>query len=129
MYRYINLFLTFLISLFNFSSISQARYSGGSGTQEAPYQISTSTDWLTLTNARDDWGKNFVLTDDLNLEGVTLSRIGLPFVTPFIGDFDGNGHIIRNADVNMPDSDYVGLFGYVAKNARIQNMCVEFEHF
>jgi len=61
------------------------------------------------------------MTADVNLQGVTLIPVGggWPY---FNGIFDGNGHIIRNADINMPHSGAVGLFGY--SNGQIRNLGV-----
>ena len=97
-------------------------YGGGSGTEEDPYQISTVTHWQNLMNTPDDWDKHFILTANLDLQGITLSPVGNDS-KPFTGVFDGNDHIIRNAVVNMPNSEYVGLFGYVG--GQLCNLCVE----
>ena len=57
------------------------------------------------------------------MQGVTLSPVG-NLNQRFTGVFDGKGHVLRNADVNMPSSDYVGLFGYVGWHAQIRNLGV-----
>jgi len=87
-------------------------YGGGSGTQANPYRVSTVTHWQNLMNTSADWNKYFILTADVDLQGVFLTPVG-NYSQPFYGVFDGNDRIIRNVVVNMPDSDYVGLFGYV----------------
>jgi hypothetical protein len=38
--------------------------------------------------------------------------------TRFGGTFRGNGFIIKNLYINRPDSNYVGLFGYVTANTK-----------
>jgi hypothetical protein len=124
MYKPAIILLTILIFLFAFASASSAQYSGGSGTQEDPYQISTVADWQTLMNTSDDWNKHFILTADLDLKGIMLSPIGNGPKT-FTGVFDGNGHIISNAVINMPESDYVGMFGYVDQNGQLCNIAVQ----
>jgi hypothetical protein len=43
----------------------------------------------------------------------------------FTGVFEGNGHVIRNMNINMPDSDYIGLFGGLGKGGQILNLGVE----
>jgi hypothetical protein len=45
--------------------------------------------------------------------------------TPFIGSFDGQGHIIRTASINLIDQSYLGLFGYVGPGGLIRNLGVE----
>ncbi|MGA2916858.1 MAG: GLUG motif-containing protein [Sedimentisphaerales bacterium] len=101
-----------------------AHYSGGSGTAAAPYRIAIVSDWQQLMNASSHWHKHFIMTADINLQGVVLSPVGNSN-TKFTGVFDGNGHIIRNVDINSPASDYIGLFGYVDSNGLIRNLGVE----
>jgi hypothetical protein len=96
-------------------------YSGGSGTEADPYQIATVSDWQQLMNTSSHWNKHFILTADVNLQGVALIPVGEGW-PDFNGIFDGNGHIIRNADINMPHSWAVGLFGY--SNGQIRNLGV-----
>jgi hypothetical protein len=102
----------------------QHPYSGGSGTQEDPYLISKVADWQKLIDTAGDWDKHFILMANLNLQGITLSPVG-NFNQRFTGVFDGKDHIIRKANLNMPDNDYVGLFGYVSWNAQICNLGIE----
>ncbi len=116
-------FLIVLIFLFDFIAVCQAHYSGGSGTEENPYQIATVADWQTLMNTSDDWNKHFILTADLDLKGVALFPIG-NLSNMFTGVFDGNGHIISNAVINMPNSNYVGLFSCVQSVGQIRNLCI-----
>ena len=102
----------------------QFLFGGGSGTQANPFQISTVSHWQNLMNTPADWDKYFILTADLDLQGITLSPIGNDS-QPFNGVFDGNGYVIRNAVVNMPDSDYVGLFGWLGYDGQLRNLCGE----
>jgi len=102
----------------------QRLYSGGSGTQDDPYLISKVADWQKLIDTAGDWDKHFILTANIDLKGVALSPVG-NFSQRFTGVFDGKGHILRNADVNMPSSDYVGLFGYVSWHVQISNLGVK----
>ena len=113
-----------LVILFTFTAISRADYSGGLGTAAEPYEIDTVADWQALMDTPTDWDKHFILTADIDVNGVPLSPVGND-ANNFTGVFDGNDHIIRNADMNMPDTDYVGLFGYVDPNGQIRNLGVE----
>jgi len=45
------------------------------------------------------------------MTGVVMTPIGDPG-TPFAGTFDGNSHTLANLTINLPATDYVGLFGY-----------------
>jgi len=103
--------------------ICQRLYSGGSGTQEDPYLISKVADWQKLIDTPGDWDNHFILAANIDLQGIALSPVG-NFSQRFTGVFHGNGHVLRNADVNMPSSDYVGLFGYVGWHAQIRNLGV-----
>ncbi len=110
---------------------SHAEYTGGSGSLNDPYQISTVADWQHLMDTDTDWDKHFVLTADLDMQGVTLTPIGYYKMNPrrkkeFSGSLEGNGFTIRNIGIDMPNEDNVGLFGYtegsVLKNINIENM-------
>lgn len=117
-----------------FSTPTQAgTYSGGLGTEASPYQISTVANWQVLMNTSTDWDKYFVLTLDLDLNGVTLSPIAPDTDNtqseyqgiPFTGIFDGNNHIIRNVVINQPAKDYVGLFGQIGTGGQIIDLGLE----
>jgi hypothetical protein len=116
------------------SGAGAGTYSGGEGTETYPYKISTVGDWLELMAASGDWGKYFLLTADLNLVGVPLTPIALDTDstewngfqgTPFSGEFEGGGHVIRNMVMYRPAEDYVGLFGCVTTDGQIRNLGVE----
>ena len=117
-------FVGVITFLFIFTEASLAQYAGGSSTQQEPYQISSPADWQNLMNTSADWNKHFILTADINLQGILLSPVG-NYNQHFTGVFDGNDHIIRNADVNMPSSNYVGLFGYVDSTGQLHNLYLE----
>ena len=102
-------------------------YNGGSGTEGDPYQIATAGQLHELSLHSVDWGKHFLLTSDLDLAGVEMGPIGLDSTNAFVGVFDGGGHVISNLTINMPDSGYVGLFGYLEgeiKNLGLENVSV-----
>ena len=46
-----------------------------------------------VNNGNDCSGLKFVLTDDVDLSGITMNSIGNSYQTPFSGIFDGQGHI------------------------------------
>lgn len=94
-------------------------YSGGSGTPEDPYQIQTPTDWILLMAFSSDWNKHFILLDDINLNGISITPIGNSSI-PFRGVFNGYGHNVYNVVINLPANDDVGLFGYLAYNGCIR---------
>jgi hypothetical protein len=49
------------------SSVSIARYSGGTGEPNDPYRISTPNDLNDIGNHAEDYNKCFVMTNDINL--------------------------------------------------------------
>ena len=100
-----------------------AVYSGGAGTAESPYQIGSVADWTTLTETPDDWDKHFVLTADIDFGGAEIGMVGSSSV--FSGAFDGNGHVLKNPQVNGSDRFLVGIFGAIDSGALIANLGAE----
>jgi hypothetical protein len=114
--------ITVLIAVCGWCLSAQAKYAGGSGEPNNPYQISSVPDWQELMATPADWASHFVLTGDIDLNDVPITRIGNS-TNPFTGVFDGNDYVVRNVDVNMPGTNSVGLFGYVSgANAEIKNL-------
>jgi hypothetical protein len=115
-------YISIIALMFCSGAVMGGRYSGGGGSWAGdPFLISTVADLQELISTSSDWGSCFALTADLDLAGVNLlpiapdtdaSTAGFQG-TAFSGQFDGQGHILRNATLNQPDSDYVGLFGYL----------------
>src|SRR5574344_1837160 len=109
--------ILFLVVLFPMIVFSQTTTLSllGNGTQENPYQLSTSTDLVTLSNWVNDGnkctGQYFILTNDINMKGISFNPIGKDNSTYFSGYIDGQYHKISNLTVN--GTTYVGLFGYI----------------
>lgn len=82
-----------IISLFLTVSVYAQTYSGGSGTAQDPYLISSKADMAALAIAVNDGnaysGKHFLLTQDLT--GIS-TRIGNSSTNCFKGVFDGGGY-------------------------------------
>ncbi len=116
--------ITVLIAVCGWCLSAQAKYDGGSGTEAEPFRIAAVSDWQELMATPADWASHFVLTGDLDLDGVLLSPVG-NYSKKFTGVFDGNDYVIRNVDVNMPGSDCVGLFGHVGTDGQIKNLGVQ----
>ena len=104
-----------------------ATYSGGNGTQDAPFLITTAEDFQTIGDSPADWGKQFKLTQDIDLSGfseVNLHMIGRWAALgslqnePFWGIFDGNGKTIANFRYRNMSAEYVGLFQHVTGEIR-----------
>ncbi|MBI9019293.1 MAG: hypothetical protein JEZ07_18730 [Phycisphaerae bacterium] len=109
------------------------QYSGGSGTNAAPYEIATALDLINLGNTTADYDKHFILIANVNMAGYSFSRAVIAadnstdkyfLGTQFSGIFDGNGYTISNLTISATDKDYIGLFGNVI-NASIFNLGME----
>lgn len=116
-------------------------YSGGEGTKESPYLISTAGDIEDLSVAVDtetDYaGKYFKLTKDIDMTGVTsMKPIGNNFGTDgsklkaFSGIFDGDKHKISNLKMIFKGKNNIGvaLFG-ILKDAKVMNLTLTDSHF
>jgi hypothetical protein len=102
------------------------RYGGGSGSSDDPYQIWTAEQMNTIGLHAEDWSKSFILMADLDLGGYVGTQyncIGNDYNNSFKGNFNGNGHIIRNFTYITTDTiRSVGLFGAVGNGATIKNL-------
>ena len=98
-----------------------ATYSGGSGTIDDPYNLSTDSDIDTLSATSADWGMNFTLTNNITLED---NHTSIAPGAGFTGDFDGNGYIIKNLTI-YSESAYTGFFGYTTSTANIHDLGIK----
>ena len=110
-------------------------YSGGSGTEEDPYQLSTAQDIILLSDTPVDWDKHFLLTADINLDGVEWPMAPIaPGISNsfhigwwrrrFSGSLDGNGHALKNLRIRGQGRGCLGLFGYLGEGALVSNLGV-----
>jgi len=60
------LFLTLIMGLFVLPA--HAKYSGGTGEPNDPYQIATAEDLMLLGDSPEDYDKHFILTADIDLD-------------------------------------------------------------
>lgn len=56
-------------------------------------------------------GKTILLANDLDLGANLWTPIGPDYTHPFSGTVNGNGHVVSNLYVQLPNADWVGLFG------------------
>ncbi len=96
--------------------------------------ISTAQDLQNLANlvnaGNNMRGKTFVLTNDINLSGISWKSIGDRASHGFRGSFDGQGHVIRNLTQNHTCTSGMiraGLFGYTitTDGAEIKNFVLQ----
>lgn len=77
-----------------------------------------------LQGMQYDLAGEYELVTDIDCTGIDFFPIGTTR-TPFIGKLDGKGHKISNLSINKKNTDYVGLFGVIYKNIKIQNLTLE----
>lgn len=101
-------------------------YGGGTGTSDDPYVIATGSQLLALGALTDHYDRSFILTDDIDLTGETFIQAPIAAEAPFTGQFDGNGHVIRNLviDTGGDNREYLGLFGRIAAGARLSQLAL-----
>jgi hypothetical protein len=101
---------------------AHAKYGGGSGTPEDPYQIRDANHMQAIGADSNDWDKHFLLMADIDLSaftGTQFNIIGVRYydsgwiINPFTGVFDGNDYTISNFTYTSNERDNIGLFGYV----------------
>lgn len=103
-------------------------YSGGTGEPNNPYQIATKQNLLDLAGTTADYGKCFILTADVNMEGQVFTSgaiIAAGGGTTFTGTFDGNGHKVTHFTINAVGYDVVGLFGCISSGSSVENLGLE----
>ncbi len=116
--------------------IEQSYFAGGDGSKDAPYKISNEIHlynlaWLQdLGIFQDSVQKQyyFELNNDINMSRLPIPSIGTE-THPFIGNFNGNGHVIKNITISnklttlqtRPDlgnkslGSCIGLFGVIGE--------------
>lgn len=62
-------------------------------------------------------GKTINIESDLDLGAHLWTPIGPDYLQPFSGTMNGNGHVISNLYVVLPDEDWIGLFGMVTNSS------------
>ena len=94
--------------------------------QDGVYQIANAQDLEDFSNmvASGNGSISGALTADIDLAGITHQPIGT-VSSPFSGTFDGQQHFIRNMALDMPEQEYVGLFGVLNDGAYIKNIIVD----
>jgi hypothetical protein len=123
--------ITVLIATCLFAFPAHAKYSGGTGEPNDPYQIATAADLIALGETPADYGKHFILTADIDLDPNLPGRkvfdraVIAPATyvhergwwgisgTPFEGVLDGRDHTI--AHLTIAGDSCAALFGYLGR--------------
>ena len=123
---------TSILILFTLLALGQttwAQFSGGTGTAEDPYLISSKADWDALHNKVKNGtlytGKFFKMTADIGTVTTPIGKTGDGNASGnyFEGTFDGNGHILT-VDFAFTRTDNIGAFCRL-NNATIKNLHVK----
>jgi len=102
-------------------------YGNGTGEPNDPYQIYTAQQFASIAYYLEDYDKNFILTNDINLGTISPNKI-MPIGTngfPFAGSLAGDWHTISNFTYHEDGQDHVGLFGYIGQNGFVENIRIE----
>jgi hypothetical protein len=135
-------FLIFL-AIYRFAPPADAKYGGGTGEPNDPYQIATAEDLMLLGETTEDYDKHFIMTADIDLDPNLPDRkvfdraviapdtndVSDPWGwnrfdgAPFTGVLDGNGHTLSHLTIR--GTGYLGLFGQLDSESAIS--CIGLE--
>ena len=93
--------------------------SAGNGSSSSPYQISTLSHLLWISEESSRWDKHYIQTTDIDASNTSYLDNNQGFApignstTRFTGSFDGQGFSIENLFINRPNNNEIGLFGNV----------------
>ncbi|DAA86739.1 TPA: hypothetical protein CPT87_08140 [Candidatus Gastranaerophilales bacterium HUM_5] len=82
------------------------------------YTLIKSSD--DLQNIQNDVSAKYILMNDINLSGYLWTPI-----KDFSGEFNGNGYVINNLELNNPATDSQGLFSSISQGAKVSNLGLE----
>ena len=119
--------LAFLLALLAPAAAWAQSFSGGSGTETAPYLIATTDDMDALAsqvNGGNSFsGTYFKMTADLDYTGKGYSIIG-NYDNRFCGSFNGDGHTISNVTLSG-DGEAKGIFGAIGSGGMVKNLALD----
>lgn len=122
----------------NWIDYSANSYAGGDGSKANPYQIANGSQLarLAYTTSRsaddydnEDWYKSYKLIADIDLADHGWTPIG-SYIS-FMGEFNGNGYVIKNMTLVGVDSTYIstGFFGSLYSGANIHDLIFQNAQF
>jgi hypothetical protein len=95
----------------------------GSGTETQPYLIANADDLLCLSRRTPDWSSYFILTADIDLNGLSFSTAMIAYGSSFTGIFNGNDHVIKNLTIMV--NNHVGLFYHLGHGSYVTDLALE----
>lgn len=113
-----------LITIFSLTFPVYARYGGGTGEPNDPYQIATAEDLMLLGESGEDYDKHFILTADIDMDPNLPYRkiFDKALIGYFKGIFGGNGHSILH--LTIKGSGFLGLFRRLAPGSEVRDVKV-----
>lgn len=111
-------------------------FAGGYGTKSDPYQIANVDQLQNMNLYLDD---HYILVNDIDASATASWNDGKGFEpvgrdtdsdsrdfqgTKFTGSLDGQGYNITGLFIDRPSEDYIGLFGCIYFNSKIENVCI-----
>ncbi|MDG2492230.1 MAG: BspA family leucine-rich repeat surface protein [Flavobacteriaceae bacterium] len=107
----------------------------GDGSSSSPYEISSFSNLLWISEDSDRWDKHYIQTNDIEA-GITSSlNNGLGWSpigdesTGFSGSYNGQGYFIFDLKINRPTQDYIGLFGEIKPSYGSSSLIVKDIYF
>ncbi|MFC1565604.1 GLUG motif-containing protein [Candidatus Neomarinimicrobiota bacterium] len=94
-----------------------------------PRQVSTLEHLLWISENSSSWSNDFEQTVDIDASSTSTWNCGEGFspigniTTNFTGSYDGQYHTIDGLFIDRPETDYIGLFGYIL-DGTIKNLGV-----
>jgi len=119
--------LTCILAIAIIAIPASAKYSGGTGEPNTPYQIADANDLLTLSADADDHDLSFILIADINLADHNFTESVIPY---FAGNFNGNNYTISNISIffnhhALINTGFFGGISYaVVENLNLENIDV-----
>ncbi len=127
--------LIVLLTIIVFPGVNDVRgenrdeFAGGSGTMGDPWLIATAEHLNNVRNYLGDAHKDkyFKQIDNISLdvppwnEGVGWLPIGSQ-PSRFMGNYDGNGHIIEDLYINRPGTNNIGLWAYIGEEGVLKDI-------
>jgi hypothetical protein len=118
---------------------ADARFAGGTGQPNDPYQIGTAEQLISIATDPNLLSKHFVLVADIDLDPnlpggriFTEAVIAAPKGEPnypervfFTGTLDGRNHTIRNLTIHASGGEWQGLVGEIGEDGRVCNLTLD----
>ncbi|MDD3687305.1 MAG: T9SS type A sorting domain-containing protein [Bacteroidales bacterium] len=124
--------IIYTILIFSAVQLSAQNYSGGLGTEVNPFMINDISDLIYLSLHSNDWDKHFIQIADIDAQKTSIINYGdhdndpaspdqAMGISPigntlyaFTGTYNGDGYAILNLNINRPQLENTGLFGYTS---------------